>query len=91
MEQNKTDVLSIIGLVLGILSILMGCCCTWLGLILGIAGVICSIIGNKNSKTGLGTAALICSIVGCVFAVLGVIIGLFSSSLNIMAMLLPKN
>lgn len=62
-ESKKINALSIISLVLGILSILI-CCCTWIGLLFGIAGLICGIIGKKKSPSGIGTAGIICSIIG---------------------------
>ena len=62
------------GLVCGILSICACCCYGIPSVILGIAGLICSIIGNNQSKSGVGVAGLICSIVGLI---LGAISGIF--------------
>ena len=41
--------LQITGLILGIISIVF-CCCPYGALVLGIAGLVCSIIGNKENK-----------------------------------------
>lgn len=80
-DASKPDVLSIVGLILGILAILFGCCCcTWLGLILGIVGIVLSILGNKKNPTTLGKVALIVSIVGVVFSVGNMILGMFVST-----------
>lgn len=61
-----TNGLQITSLVLGIVSILV-CCCLGMGLILAIPGLVCAIIGNTRSKSGIGIAGLICSIVGIIF------------------------
>ncbi len=69
VEQNKgPGGLAITALVFGILSITC-CCCTALSIVLGLVGVILSIIGfNKQDVTPEGRnmliAALVCSIVG---------------------------
>lgn len=76
---SSTPGLAIGALVLGIIGILTGCC-GCLGAIFGIAGLIMAIISNKQTKCGVGTAALICSIIAIV---LGVIMGI----VNIVVML----
>lgn len=65
-NSGDTPGLAIAALVMGILSIVLTCCCG-VGIIFGIAGLIMSIVANKQTKSGIGTAALICSIVGIVF------------------------
>ena len=70
-EPKKTDALSVIALVLGIASIVI-CCNIYLASPLGIGGIVCSVISNKNQKSGLATAGMICSIVGIVLAVLAI-------------------
>lgn len=72
--QNTTDPLAIVGLILGILSIVMSCCAYW-GLIPGIIGLVLAILSKKKAKSGLATAALVCSIIGIVLALLITIIG----------------
>lgn len=64
--MEYTNGLQITSLVLGIASNLV-CCCLGMGLIFAIPGLICAIIGNNRSKSGIGIAGLICSIVGIVF------------------------
>lgn len=64
--QEYTNGLQIASLVLGILS-LMVCCCLGMGVIFAIPGLVCAIIGNTKSKSGIGIAGLICSIIGIVF------------------------
>lgn len=61
-----TNGLQITSLVLGIASILV-CCCLGMGVIFAIPGLVCAVIGNTRSKSGIGIAGLICSIVGIVF------------------------
>lgn len=64
--NEYTNGLQITSLVLGIASILV-CCCLGMGVIFAIPGLVCAIIGNTRSKSGVGIAGLICSIVGIVF------------------------
>lgn len=68
-----TNGLQIAGLVCGILAIVSCWCYGIFGIIFGIAGLICSILGNKKGKTGVGTGGLICSIVGIVLGVISLI------------------
>ena len=68
-----TNGLQIAGLVLGILAIVSCWFYGLFGIIFGIAGLICSILGNKKGKTGVGTAGLICSIIGIILGVIGLI------------------
>lgn len=70
---QKTDTLAIVSLILGIAAIVFGCCITYLGIALGIGGIICSVMSKKKQKSGLATAGLVCSIIGIVFAVIWII------------------
>lgn len=70
---QKTDTLAIVSLILGIASIVFGCCITYLGIALGVGGIICSVMSKKKQKSGLATAGLVCSIIGIVFAVIWII------------------
>lgn len=55
------------------MAICTSCCYGVPGIILGVAGLICAIIGNNRGKTGVGTAGLVCSIIGIIFGVIGLI------------------
>jgi len=66
---NKANGLQIAGLVCGILAICTSCCYGIPGIILGIVGLVCSILGNKNNKNGLGIGGLVCSIIGLIFGI----------------------
>lgn len=68
-KESGTNGLQIAGLVCGILGICSSCCYGVPGLIFGIIGLICALLGNKRSKSGVGVAGLICSIVGLIFGV----------------------
>lgn len=68
-EAPKTPGVSIAALVLGICGIVFDCCCG-VGVIFGIIGLILAIVGNKQQKSGVGTAALVCSIIALVFGVI---------------------
>lgn len=82
-EPKKNDTLAIVSLILGIAAIVMGCCITYLGIALGIGGIVCSVMSkNKSGKSGLGTAGMVCSIIGIVFAVIWIV-----GSVAIMGML----
>lgn len=85
VENNSetTPGLAIAALVMGIISIVLTCCCGG-GIIFGIAGLIMAIIANKQSKSGVGTAGLICSIVGIVFNVFSMIYYIFVFMLEAM-------
>lgn len=67
--ENKTNVLAIVGMILGIISIIASCCYVWVGIIFGVAGLVCSIMSRKQSKSGMGMAGIICSIIGIVIGV----------------------
>lgn len=70
VEQPKqTNSLAIVSLVLGIISIVLGCCGSWIAIVLGIGGIVCAVMANKQGKTGMAKAGLICSIVGIVLAI----------------------
>lgn len=64
--ENKASGKQIAGLVFGILAICCSCCYGVPGVIFGIVGLILSILGNKESKHGIGIAGLVCSIIGLI-------------------------
>lgn len=72
-QPQKTDTLAIVSLILGIAAIVLGCCVTYLGIALGVGGIICSVMSKKKQKSGLATAGMVCSIIGIVIAVLWII------------------
>lgn len=73
-QPQKTDALAIVSLVLGIAAILLGCCVTtYLGIALGIGGIVCAVMSKKKQKSGLATAGMVCSIIGIVFALIWII------------------
>ncbi len=81
-EKKDTNVLAIVSLVLGILSIVFGCCTGWIGALFGIGGIICAVFANKQEKTGIAKAGLICSIIGIVLGILITILAVvFSAAL----------
>lgn len=73
-NNNQTNVLAIVSLVLGIVAIIAGCC-GWVGILFGIGGIVCAIFANKQSQTGLAKGGLICSIIGIVLGVIMTILG----------------
>lgn len=83
--SNTTPGMSIAGLVMGIVSIVLTCCCGG-GIIFGIAGLIMSISGNKQNQTGVGTAGLVCSIIGIVLNIFSIIYWVLAGGLAMMDM-----
>ena len=69
-RSNGTNGLQIAGMVCGILAICLSCCYGILGVCLGIAGLICAILGNREGSNGVGTAGIVCSIIGIILGVL---------------------
>ncbi len=66
---KQSNVLAIVGMILGIISIPAGCC-GWYSLFLGIPGLICSIISRKQGKSGMSVAGIVCSVIGIIIGVL---------------------
>lgn len=79
---KKTDALAIVSLIVGIISILMGCCTAYYAVIPSVIGIVCAIISKKNNgKSGMATAGLICSIVGIVIGLIITVLGVFGLAL----------
>lgn len=75
VEENKPNkVFGIISMILGILSVLMGCC-YGSGFLFAVAAVILAIVDKKkNGKfTGMALAGLICGCVGLAIALIWVL------------------
>lgn len=79
-QPQGANGLQITGLVLGIISIVI-CCCSFGGIVIAIAGLVCSIIGNQQNKHGVGTAGLVCSIIGIVLGVLMILLNFLGGGL----------
>lgn len=80
---KQNNVLAIVGMILGIISIPVGCC-GWYSFFFGIGGLVCSILSRKQEKTGMSVAGIVCSIIGIVIALLMllltfVVLGLLAS------------
>lgn len=83
--SGKANGLQVASLILGIFSIVLCCCYGVPSIILGIVGIICAIMGNKESKSGVGTGGLVCSIIGIVlgFTMLAlVVVGLMAGGME---------
>jgi len=63
-DESTNSTLAIIALVVGILSIVFAFIYVWIGLVLGIAGIIISAKARKQSQTKMATAGFVCSIIG---------------------------
>lgn len=74
--DSQTNVCAIIGMVLGILSLVL-IFVPVVGILFAVAGLICSLIGRKRpGNRGMATAGLICSIITLSLFVLGIILGI---------------
>lgn len=77
MPQNNegSQALAIVSLVLGILSLLC-CCCRWAGVVMSIAAIVCGIIVLVNHKRGKGMAiaGIVCGGIGVLVALTLIII-----------------
>ena len=86
MDQNINNTpveegskgLSIAALVCGIVSITLGCCCTFVGLPTSIAAIICGGMAMSQNKPGRGMA-----IAGLVMGVIGIVLLVVSFILNL--------
>lgn len=73
--EKQTNGMAIAGMILGIASIPGSCCFALIGVLLGIMGLVFSILAQRKEKTKMGMAGLICSIIGVVFGVVNMILG----------------
>lgn len=78
-EPKQSNTLAIVSLVLGIASIVFGCCLSWVGCLFGVGGIVCAVISKKKGKSGMATAGLICSIAGIVIGLLVTILAVVFS------------
>ncbi len=77
--KQGTDVLGIVSLVTGILS-LLSCCCTGLSIVFGIAAVVCAVLSRNQSAnrkfSGMAVAGLVCGIIGLSLGVIGILVNI---------------
>lgn len=63
--------MAVASLVLGICSIVFDFILWWLGMILGIVGVILGAVArSKNPENGMATGGLVCSIIGTILGII---------------------
>lgn len=73
VREKKNDTKAVIGLILGIASILFGCC-GWYGILFGVPGVICSILSRRQKKSPMSVAGIVCSGIGIMFGLLMMVV-----------------
>lgn len=75
--RNENNILSIVSMVLGIVSILGFCCCTPIGILCGIGGVVTGIISKSKNmgNSGMALAGIITGAVGVVGSIVWMIVG----------------
>jgi hypothetical protein len=87
MAHNPTsaNALGIVSLVLGILSIPLGCC-SFFGLIMPVPAIICGILGMRKAdqgqanNKGMAIAGLICGSVGLMISLIIIVLGVIGST-----------
>ncbi|MCH5280495.1 MAG: DUF4190 domain-containing protein [Lachnospiraceae bacterium] len=75
--QQPSKTKSILALVFGILSIIISCCCTYLGIALGIAGIVMAVLSKKDNgdkMNGMAIAGMVCSIIAIVISVVSIVL-----------------
>ena len=75
--ENRSRVKEILALVFGILAILISCCCTYLGIGLGIAGIVMAVLSkndNNGQMPGMALGGMICSILAIVICVVSIVL-----------------
>lgn len=75
--ENRSKVKEILALVFGILAILISCCCTYLGIGLGIASIVMAVLSkneNNGKMPGMALGGMICSIFAIVLCVVSIIL-----------------
>ncbi|MGN0347727.1 MAG: DUF4190 domain-containing protein, partial [Lachnospiraceae bacterium] len=87
IQPKQSKALAIVALILGILSILLDCCCAVLGFVLGVTAIILACVYRKNNDGqfgGMALAGLICGCVGIATMVISLALGIASgfSGLN---------
>ena len=75
-DESTNSTLAIVALIVGILSIVFVFIYTWVGLVLGIVGIVLSAKARKQSQTKMATAGFVCSIIGLVLSALFLICAL---------------
>jgi hypothetical protein len=84
--QPQNNTLGLVGMILGIVSIPLALCCTFMGIPLGIAAVVLGILGKQKADRGLANnrgqaiAGLACGAAGIALSVLWIIL---SVALNV--------
>lgn len=78
-EAPKKNTCGIISMILGILSVVLACCCYYLAIPLGVASVILGIVSIKKQEStkGFAIAGIILGCVGFIFAVVTVISAIY--------------
>lgn len=75
--ENRSKTKEILSLVFGILAILISCCCTYLGIGLGIASIVMAVLAkndNNGKMSGMALGGMICSIFAIVLCVVSIIL-----------------
>lgn len=74
-EQKRSNTKEILALVFGIASIVLSCCCTYLGIILGVVGIVLAVLSRQDNGgkfSGMAIGGLACSIVAIVLCVVSI-------------------
>ena len=73
-EKKSVSGLAVASMVCGILSVIFGCCISYMGIILAIVGLVLGIVSQKKQKNGFSLAGIITSAFGLAFGIISLII-----------------
>lgn len=76
-EQKNSNTKAILALVFGILSLVISCCCTYLGIILGVVGIVLAVLSRQDNGgkfSGMAIGGMVCSIVAIVLSVVAIVL-----------------
>ena len=65
--ENQSKGMAVASLVLGIISVVIAAFfgpLAWLGIVLGVVGLVLAVLAKKKGKSGMATAGLVLSIIG---------------------------
>jgi hypothetical protein len=85
--QGNQNTFGLVGMIVGIISIPLGCC-AWIGMLVGIVGGVFSWLGLQKAKQGLASnrsqakAGLICSAVGVALGLVFLILGIVAQNFD---------
>lgn len=81
-EQKGGNGLAIASMILGIVSLVLCCCGSYVTLVLAIAGLACGIVALTKRSSGYAIAGVITSAIGIIFGIVGIVISFNSTNIE---------